>query len=126
MLGRAAFALCPSGEPTIQKGARSFGKQSRLIDHRGLGQSGLLSVISVRYTVARRDAVEALDMAVAQLDSRRSGGDSTTAALMGGDIPDFNAAASTFQAKRPAWLTEKSADGMLRNYGTDAARVIEL
>ena len=123
---RADFGLVPFGEAKNQQGGLSFGKQSRLIDHRSLGQSGLLSVISVRYTVARRDAVEALDMAVAQLDARRSGGDSTTAPLMGGDISDFNAAASAFQSQRPAWLSEQSADGMLRNYGTDAARVIEL
>jgi glycerol-3-phosphate dehydrogenase len=83
-------------------------------------------VISVRYTVARRDAVEALDMAVAQLDARRSASDSTTTPLMGGDISDFNSAANAFQARRPAWLTEKSADGMLRNYGTDASQVLNL
>ena len=123
---RADFGLVPFGEAKNQQGGLSFGKQSRLIDHRSLGQSGLLSVISVRYTVARRDAVEALDMAVAQLDARRTGGDSTTAALMGGDISDFNSAARAFQAQRPAWLTEKAADGMLRNYGTDATRVLDL
>jgi glycerol-3-phosphate dehydrogenase len=123
---RTDFGLVPFGEASKQHGGLSFGKQSRLIDHRGRGQSGLLSVISVRYTVARRDAVEALDMAVAQLDARRSGSDSTTAPLMGGDIPDFNSTASMFQARRPTWLTEKSADGMLRNYGTDASRVLDL
>ena len=123
---RSDFGLVPFGEAKNQAGGLSFGKQSRMIDHRSLGQSGLLSVISVRYTVARRDAVEALDMAAAQLDGRRSGGDSTTAALMGGDIPDFNAAAHEFQSHRPGWLTEKSADGMLRNYGTDAVQVLGL
>jgi len=123
---RADFGLVPFGEAKNQHGGLSFGKQSRLIDHRSLGQSGLLSVISVRYTVARRDAVEALDMAVAQLDARRSGSDSTTAPLMGGDISDFNSAARAFQARRPAWLDEKSADGMLRNYGTGASQVLDL
>ena len=45
---------------------------------------------------------------------------------MGGDIPDFNSAARAFQSRRPSWLTEKSAEGMLRNYGTEASRVLEL
>jgi glycerol-3-phosphate dehydrogenase len=121
---RADFGLVPFGEAKSQQGGLSFGKQSRLIDHRSQGQSGLLSLISVRYTVARRDAVEALDLAVAQLDHRRSGRDSTVAPLMGGDIADFNLAARTFQSRRPSWLTEKSSDGMLRNYGTDASRVL--
>ena len=123
---RADFGLVPFGEASSQKGGLSFGKQSRLIDHRQYGQSGLISVISVRYTVARRDAVEALDTAVAQLDGRRSGGDSTTAPLMGGAITDFGSELRTFQARRPAWLTEQSSEGLLRNYGTQAARVLDL
>jgi glycerol-3-phosphate dehydrogenase len=123
---RADFGLVPFGEASSQQGGLSFGKQSRLIDHRQQGQSGLVSVISVRYTVARRDAVEALDTAAAQLDSRRSGRDSTVAPLSGGDIPDFESAVRSFQTRRPPWLSEKAAEGMLRNYGTRAARVLEL
>ena len=47
--------------------------------------------------------------------------------MAGGDIEDFEAAAErAFQARRPAWLTEQSADGMLRNYGTHATRILEL
>jgi glycerol-3-phosphate dehydrogenase len=123
---RADFGLVPFGDAASQKGGLSFGKQSRLIDHRHNGQSGLISLISVRYTVARRDAVDALDIAVAQMDARRSGRDSTTAPLTGGAIEDFNSALRNFQARRPSWLTEKSAEGMLRNYGTHAGRVLDL
>lgn len=123
---RADFGLVPFGEASSQQGGLSFGKQSRLIDHRQYGQAGLISLISVRYTVARRDAVEALDVAAAQLDTRRSGGDSTVAPLTGGDIPDFESAARAFQARRPPWLTVESSDGMLRNYGTHAVRILDL
>jgi glycerol-3-phosphate dehydrogenase len=123
---RADFGLVPFGEASSQQGGLSFGKQSRLIDHRQHGRAGLISLISVRYTVARRDAVEALDIAVAQLDARRSGRDSTVAPLTGGDIADFESAARTFQARRPGWLTVKSSEGMLRNYGTDATRILDL
>ncbi len=123
---RADFGLVPFGDASSQQGGLSFGKQSRLIDHRQQGQAGLISLISVRYTVARRDAVEAMDTAVAQLDARRSGRDSTTTALSGGDIADFTAELRSFQARRPQWLSEAAAEGMLRNYGTQAARVIEL
>jgi glycerol-3-phosphate dehydrogenase len=123
---RADFGLVPFGDASSQQGGLSFGKQSRLIDHRQLGQEGLISLISVRYTVARRDAVEAMDTAVAQLDARRPGGDSTVAALTGGDISDFPAAVRAFQANRPGWLSESSAEGLVRNYGTHAARVVEL
>lgn len=123
---RADFGLVPFGEASSQQGGLSFGKQSRLIDHRELGQAGLISLISVRYTVARRDAVEAVNAAAGQLDARRSARDSTTDPLWGGDIADFEAALRAFQARRPSWLTEKSCEGMLRNYGTHAVRVLEL
>ena len=123
---RADFGLVPFGDASSQQGGLSFGKQSRLIDHRQHGQAGLISLISVRYTVARRDAVEALDVALEQLEARRSGRDSTVAALAGGDIADFESAVRTFQARRPAWLSAKSAEGMVRNYGTHAPRILEL
>jgi glycerol-3-phosphate dehydrogenase len=123
---RADFGLVPFGEASSQQGGLSFGKQSRLIDHRQQGQSGLISLISVRYTVARRDAVEALDVAARQLDARRSDRDSTVTPLAGGDIADFTAAVRAFQARRPSWLTAESSEGMLRNYGTHAARILEL
>jgi glycerol-3-phosphate dehydrogenase len=123
---RADFGLVPFGDASSQQGGLSFGKQSRLIDHRQQGLAGLISLISVRYTVARRDAVEALETATAQLDARRSGSDSTLAPLTGGDIEDFESAARAFQARRPSWLSAKSAEGMLRNYGTHASRVLEL
>jgi glycerol-3-phosphate dehydrogenase len=123
---RADFGLVPFGEASSQQGGLSFGKQSRLIDHRHHGQSGLISLISVRYTVARRDAVEALDLAARQLDARRSERDSTVTPLAGGDISDFTSAVRTFQARRPSWLTAQSSEGMLRNYGTHATRILEL
>jgi glycerol-3-phosphate dehydrogenase len=123
---RADFGLVPFGEASNQQGGLSFGKQSRLIDHREHGQTGLISLISVRYTVARRDAVEALGVAARQLDARRSERDSTVAPLTGGDIGDFASALRTFEAQRPPWLTAKSSEGMLRNYGAHASRILEL
>lgn len=123
---RADFGLVPFGDASNQHGGLSFGKQSRLIDHRQHGLSGLVSLISVRYTVARRDAADALDLAAAQLDARRSDGDSTRMPLTGGDIGDFASVLRTCQAQRPPWLTAPAAEGMLRNYGTHAPRVLEL
>ncbi|MBV8855154.1 MAG: hypothetical protein JOY91_17220, partial [Sinobacteraceae bacterium] len=94
--------------------------------HRQQGRSGLLTLISVRYTVARRDAVDALNLASQQLAARGSLRDSTREPLAGGRIDDFNGALSAFQARRPGWLSEKSAVGMLRNYGTCAAQLLAL
>ena len=122
---RADFGLVPFGEASRQNGGLSFGKQSRLIDHRqNGGPSGLISVISVRYTVARRDAVDALDLAGTQLGGRRSASESTSRPLPGGDIDDFDKAVRDFAARRPAWLPIGALEALVRNYGTRAARVL--
>ena len=124
---RADFGLVPFGEASRQNGGLSFGKQSRLIDHRRHGDlAGLISLISVRYTVARRDAVEALDLASAQLGERRAGDESTRRPLPGGDIEDFSAALQDFSAQRPAWLPVTATEALVRNYGTHAARILAL
>jgi glycerol-3-phosphate dehydrogenase len=124
---RVDFGLVPFGEASRQNRGLSFGKQSRLIDHRQHGGlSGLISLISVRYTVARRDAVEALDLAGAQLGGRRAGPESTRRPLPGGDIDDFSEALRDFSARRPAWLPVAAMEALLRNYGTHAAYILSL
>jgi glycerol-3-phosphate dehydrogenase len=80
----------------------------------------------VRYTVARRDAVEALDLAGAQLGERSAGDESTRRPLPGGDIADFSAALKDFSAQRPAWLPVAAIEALVRNYGTHAARILTL
>jgi glycerol-3-phosphate dehydrogenase len=118
--------LVPFGEASRQNGGLSFGKESRVIDHHALGVSGLLSVISVRYTVARRDAVQALDLAAAQLGGRTAVNESATRPLPGGDIENFDQALLAFTAKCPRWLPSGAVAPMLRNYGTRATQILSL
>jgi glycerol-3-phosphate dehydrogenase len=123
---RVDFGLVPFGEASRQNKGLSFGKQSRLIDHRQFGLSGLLSVISVRYTVARRDAAEVLDLATVQLGARSSGKGSAYLPLPGGDIGRFDTTLREHVARRPAWFPAAAVDGLVRNYGTRAADVFAL
>ncbi len=123
---RVDFGLVPFGEASRQHGGLSFGKESRVIDHREGGVSGLLSVISVRYTVARRDAVQALDLAVGQIGGSKTINESATRPLPGGDIEDFNRALHALTAQRPRWLPSGAIEALLRNYGTHAAQIFAL
>jgi glycerol-3-phosphate dehydrogenase len=124
---RADFGLVPFGEASQQNGGLSFGKQSRLIDHRlHGGVEGLVSLISVRYTVARRDAVDALDLAAAQLGAQKPRGESSRRPLPGGGIENFARTLRDFSAQRPAWVSVAAAEALVRNYGTHAARVLSL
>ncbi len=69
---RVDYGLVPFGEAAAQGRAKvSFGKQSRLIDHRLTdGISGLITSVSVRYTVARLDAMNALGCVMKQIYRR--------------------------------------------------------
>lgn len=131
---RVDFGLVPFGDAADQgAGTISFGKQSRLIDHRHAdGIAGLVTSISVRYTVARIDGVHAIHCAARQLiahpsrDPRLRHLTSESMPLPGGAIEDFDALASEVQRTRPAWLSSVSAATLLANFGTHLPRVLAL
>jgi glycerol-3-phosphate dehydrogenase len=122
----AGFGLVPFGEAARQQKGLSFGKQSQLVDHRERGVKGLITLISVRYTVARRDAAAVMDQAVEQLGRRIAMNDSDRRPLPGGAIEDFQAFARDLAARRPEWLPRDAAEQLMRNYGTRAMRVLAL
>jgi glycerol-3-phosphate dehydrogenase len=124
----AGFGLVPFGEASKQgSGVLSFGKQSRIVDHRAAqGVSGLLSSISVRYTVARRDAADVLEIAGLQLGKRTSGPESRTRPLPGGEIEDFNSFLANLRSTWPQWLPLSALEPLARNYGVRARAILEL
>jgi glycerol-3-phosphate dehydrogenase len=125
---RTDFGLVPFGDASQQGVSQiSFGKQSRLIDHRASDNlEGLITLVSVRYTVARIDAVHAVDRAGTQLGTRRDGSRSTTQPLAGGDIPDIEGLVGDVQRMRPAWLPAAATESLAYNYGTEARQVLAL
>lgn len=124
------YGLVPFGEASRQRpGTLSFGKESRLIDHRQLGLAGLVSAISVRYTVARRDAAAAVDLAERQLGvsrTRAAARTSATRPLPGGDIEDFSKFMRALEAQCPVSVPPSAIEALARNHGTRAARVLAL
>lgn len=124
----AGFGLVPFGDSSKQgAGALSFGKESRFIDHReSHGLSGLVTCVSVRYTVARMDGAAALDMASKQLPMPASPAESLTRHVPGGDIANFPAFLADFTRGKPGWLPDKAAGALVRNFGTRARRILDL
>lgn len=130
------YGLVPFGDAARQRpGALSFGKESRIVDHRARGVPGLVSAISVRYTVARRDAAAAVDLASAQLgagsarthdDSRAAARESQRRRLPGGDIEDFNRFERALAREHRGAHPQKLLAALARNHGTHAARVLAL
>jgi len=124
----AGFGLVPFGDAAGQgSGKISFGKQSRLIDHAARDAlPGLISVISVRYTVARMDAVAALDLAARHLGRGDATEQSENRPLPGGEIESFDGLLRELTAQRPPWLPAESVDALARNYGTYAHRILSM
>src|SRR6185437_10016205 len=143
------YGLVPFGDAARQRAdALSFGKESRIVDHRRRGLPGLVSAISVRYTVARRDAVAAVDLACAQLGPARLAADPRSALhagwsrldgaasaaarasavrpLPGGEIEDFRRFEQAFGQEFRGSFPEPVLAALARNYGTHATRVLEL
>lgn len=122
----AGFGLVPFGEASRQGSETlSFGKQSRIVDHRHThGLQGLISTISVRYTVARMDAETALDLACEQLGRQGTGKESRTRPLSGGDIEDYAAFEAQLRGAWPAWLPSQARDSLARNFGTKAMSIL--
>jgi glycerol-3-phosphate dehydrogenase len=122
----AGFGLVPFGDQSQQApGGLSFGKQSRLLDHAAQdGLRGLITLVSVRYTVARMDAVAALDLASKHLGREVSACASQTRALPGGEIEDFNTFAREFACRRIEWLPAAAREPLARNYGAHVERIL--
>lgn len=116
-----SFAHCglvPFGE-TATATELSFGKESRIIDHRHSHDvRGLVSLVGIRYTMARADAARALNLLLKQIERAPPAPASDRIALPGGDIENF----ATFEAGAlralPEGVTTRSLGNLLRNHGT--------
>ena len=82
--------LVPFGADPGSVEALSFGKESRFMDHSALhGVQGLVSLVGIRFTTARGDAAEALDLLLRQWPAAPARADTETKPLVGGDLGTF-------------------------------------
>jgi glycerol-3-phosphate dehydrogenase len=123
-----SFAHCglvPFGDTATQT-ELSFGKESRVVDHRAAhGVSGLVSLVGIRFTTARADAARALDLLLRQLPHAPPDAGTSRLPLTGGNIENFAAFEARALRVKPAGLDTRSLQGLLRNYGTAYERVLE-
>lgn len=121
------YGLVPFGEESRQRShAISFGKRSRIIDHQVHGVRGLISVMSVRFTVARMDAEAALSIVERQIGPRAKGEASRSRPLPGGEIDDFQSFAARVREEVRDWLPASAAEALACHYGSHVHRVLAL
>jgi glycerol-3-phosphate dehydrogenase len=135
-MDEVSFANCglvPFGD-TATEHELSFGKESRLIDHRATHAiGGLVSLVGIRFTTARADSQRALDLLLKQRPASMRTDDSRHASLReplpGGDIEDFERFSTEATAATVARIPSlagapEALDGLLRNFGTQYREIL--
>jgi glycerol-3-phosphate dehydrogenase len=103
----------------------SFGKRSRLIDHaKDHGLEGLITLIGVRYTTARRDAARAIDMVFGKLGKRPPQSPTSATPLYGGQIECFDEFLRRATEERPALLSSEVMRALLHSHGSQYREVL--
>lgn len=121
----ANCGLVPFGEHADARSLQ-FGKESRVIDHRLThGIAGLVSLIGIRYTMARLDGERALELLLAQRATRCRAVDTEFLPLVGGDIESIAQVRSEAQRRRPPIVSEASMDSILANHGTLYGAIVD-
>lgn len=116
--------LVPFGDNQEDAKALRYGKRSHLFDHARHGLEGLVTLIGVRYTMARGEAVRAVDLVCRKLGRALPRPPTDRQPLYGGDIEDFEAFLAR-DAHTPG-LPDRVAYALLRNHGTRYRDVLNL
>lgn len=122
----ANCGLVPFGDSRTADGNLSFGKESRITDHRTQGIDGLVTLIGIRYTTARGDSARALDLLLKQLPKAPGRSPTESTPLAGGDIQDFAALNAAAQRELGETVPAQTLRSWLRNYGTDYQALAQL
>jgi len=104
----------------------SFGKRSILIDHeRAHHVNGLVTLIGVRATTARREAENAVNLIFRKLGRRPPDSETETTPIFGGRIERFNDFLGRVMEQRPNGLDHEVLDAMFQNYGSEYTEVLK-
>lgn len=109
-----------------QSGSRdlSYGKRSRLVDHSGShGISNLVSLIGIRYTMARKDAQRAIDLVARKLGANGSGSTTHSTGVYGSGFGAFDELVSRVRSRCPG-LPAGTCSALARNHGAAFERVL--
>ena len=104
----------------------SFGKRSRLIDHKREHQiEGLVTLIGVRFTTGRGMAEKAVDLILKKLMKKRQRSITATTPIYGGHIDYFEEFLRQSIEKNQATLDAEVMDSLVRNYGSKFNEVLK-
>ena len=111
-----------------QKGSAeiSFGKRSILIDHESTHHvNGLVTLIGVRATTARREAENAVNLIFRKLGRRPPDSETETTPIFGGRIENYHDFLGLVVKQRPHGLESEVLDALIHNYGSEYRGVLK-
>ena len=118
--------LVPFGDSDETGAQLEFGKRSHLVDSSvAHGLDGLVTLIGVRHTMARGDAVKALDIVDRKLRRKGAVPDSAAVPLVGGDLQDFALLEGDLRDRLTREDGECLAHELASLYGSEALRLAE-
>lgn len=112
--------LLPIGQNVAGQKSLSLGKRSPLIDHEQQGgPAGLVTGMSVRWTMGRLTAERAVDLVAAKLGAQRTPPGTDRLSVHGGDIPDTARLIAAVRAASPT-LPDAAARSLVATFGSGA------
>lgn len=119
--------LLPFGENAPGSKDLSFGKRSVLVDHgQSGGPEGLLSGMSVRWTMGRLLGEKAVDLILKKLNIAARPCRTSQTPLAGGDIADRQALINSIQARVGGSIPQSSITHLADTFGTLCNDVLDL
>jgi glycerol-3-phosphate dehydrogenase len=110
--------LLPFGENDPQTKDLSFGKRSVVVDHEATdGVKGLITGMSIRWTMSRLLGRRVVDLAERKLRGRVSASRTDRTPVWGGDIESLESVASDIRASKPVAFSEPQVKRIAQNYG---------
>ena len=107
-------------------GAVRLLRESQIHDHQAEDQiDGLISVVGVKYTTARRTAEQAVDLVLRKLGREEIPGRTRTTPVYGGEIADFREFQSQLTRQLPD-LEGEALACLAHTYGTGCGEIIDL
>jgi glycerol-3-phosphate dehydrogenase len=114
------------GEDKQGKNDLSFGKRSRLIDHKKEhGVDGITTLIGVRATTARRMAAKAINLISIELAGKMKRSETEYTPIFGGDMDHFNEYLNRECSTLSKTMAPRVCQALICNYGTKYKEVLK-
>ncbi len=119
--------LVPFGEEQSSEENLSYGKRSNMIDHsKTEGLDNFISLIGLRYTMARGETEKAISLAQKKLSLARCAFKSDFIKLDSANFETFDQLKSDLRKKCDLFWSEQVTEALAHNYGSDSFRIIDL